>query len=261
MMTRLRLRLRSTGTLSYRKASNLQGVLFEHVDKDFADQMHRQSMHPYSQYLTREGEEFVWTISTLTDEAALAMLTPMLDPELSSFTIRKRNSVNVDIIDRKLETFDGEDWMYLYYAEELPREVRIDFLTATAFRQNGVYCILPDLRLVYQSLLLRYRETIDEAVETGEEVIAGMTDCSYISWYRLQSVRQPLEGTEIPGFTGSVMIRFRGREEIIRFILCLLHFGTFSGVGIKTGMGMGAIAVREAKRGTTQSSEATHNDE
>ena len=33
----------------------------------------------------------------------------------------------------------------------------------------------------------------------------------------------------------------KGSETIARYIRLLFHFGEFSGVGIKTGMGMGAI--------------------
>ena len=40
---------------------------------------------------------------------------------------------------------------------------------------------------------------------------------------------------------GKIGIKVKGSETIARYIRLLFHFGEFSGVGIKTGMGMGAI--------------------
>ena len=64
---------------------------------------------------------------------------------------------------------------------------------------------------------------------------------SEIVRYRLQTVPFPLEKVQITGFTGSICIHIRGPETMARYLRMLFKFGEFAGVGIKTGMGMGAM--------------------
>ncbi len=54
-----------------------------------------------------------------------------------------------------------------------------------------------------------------------------------------------MEGIRLTGFMGTIRIQIKGSDTIARYIRLLLRFGKFSGVGIKTGMGMGAIKMLE----------------
>ena len=63
--------------------------------------------------------------------------------------------------------------------------------------------------------------------------------------HNIRSTRFPLEGVKIPSFMGEVTIRFNGTDTMARYSKMLLEFGEFSGVGIKCGMGMGAIKIIE----------------
>ena len=67
--------------------------------------------------------------------------------------------------------------------------------------------------------------------------------------YNLKSTSFHLEGTRIPSFVGWIVIRNDGPQTMGNFIKLLLRFGKFSGVGIKTGIGMGALQLidREEK--------------
>ena len=49
----------------------LQSVLMEHLDDDYAAQLHASTFNPYSQYcFVGENGEIIWRVSALTDEAA-----------------------------------------------------------------------------------------------------------------------------------------------------------------------------------------------
>ena len=76
-----------------------------------------------------------------------------------------------------------------------------------------------------------------------EETLNQLVEYSYISFHRLRSVSFPLQGKTIPGFVGQLTIRFKGPETLARYARMLFEFGEYSGVGIKTGMGMGAIKI------------------
>lgn len=50
---------------------------------------------------------------------------------------------------------------------------------------------------------------------------------------------------KIPAFIGEVIINVRGPQQLSNLANMLIEFGTYSGVGIKTGMGMGGISTDE----------------
>lgn len=46
--------------ISYKNSSNLQGVLFEHISEKYAEILHRQQRHPYSQYVLKTKDKVTW---------------------------------------------------------------------------------------------------------------------------------------------------------------------------------------------------------
>lgn len=74
-----------------------------------------------------------------------------------------------------------------------------------------------------------------------KETLEELCNSSEIVKYRLQTIPFPLEKINVTGFVGKIGIKIKGSETIARYIRLLLRFGEYSGVGIKTGIGMGAI--------------------
>ena len=74
-----------------------------------------------------------------------------------------------------------------------------------------------------------------------EDTLEELVTQSEIVRYRLQTIPFPLEKTNITGFIGNICIHIKGPETIARYVSMLAKFGEFSGAGIKTGMGMGAM--------------------
>lgn len=75
----------------------------------------------------------------------------------------------------------------------------------------------------YEQLL----ETIGEQVE--------------ISSYRLHSTLFSLEGVRIPAFMGTVTLRLFGNQTFRSYIHMLCDYANYSGIGIKTALGMGHV--------------------
>ena len=54
-----------------------------------------------------------------------------------------------------------------------------------------------------------------------------------------------MEGVRIPGFQGEVTIKINGPQQMVNMAWMLAEFGTYSGVGIKTSLGMGGMMILE----------------
>lgn len=87
--------------IGYKNSSNLQEVLFEHISAEYADYLHTQQRHPYSQYIMKSGNEIYWCVNALNEEASSMIIDPLLDSSFKDFTIKKQNC-KVNIIKRKV---------------------------------------------------------------------------------------------------------------------------------------------------------------
>lgn len=231
--------------MDYHQASVLQGVMFEHMDQDYAERLHQQNLHPYSQYVTNIEGRTEWVINTLTDEAREKIINPICQESFDSFEIRQKDNRIVHIIGRSLSCMERKNLLNEFYQAKPVKRIQVSFLTPTAFKQNGRYLILPDLRLFYQSLMMKYSASSTQFDMIDEDTLNAMVTGSFISSYRLYSRAFPMEHIWIPGFMGNMTISFSGKSTISEYIRLLLRFGEYSGVGIKTGMGMGAIHIME----------------
>ena len=230
--------------IDYRKSSVLQGVLMERLDTAYVDFLHNQQMHPYSQYVSMTEDGPVWHIQTLNAEAYENIIQKFMDGT-DSFTLR-HSGQEVFIRDQHVELLDKADLLEAFYHEQAGRSFTMEFLTPAAFRQNGHYVILPDIRLLCQSLMMKYTASSGRIDMMDEEALEQMADNCFLTRHRIQSKPFPLEGTSIPGLIGTVTFRCKGTETMARYLRLLLSFGEFSGVGIKTAIGMGAMRLRRS---------------
>ena len=243
MLASLKLELRTDkDNLSVLQSSNLQGVIMQKIDTNYAERLHVSSLNPYSQYL-RTGDETIWYINALTNEAYEEIIQPLMNPEFRAFRIEKKE-LDVSIVSRELVMKDESELLSEFYEKPMERQISIEFLTPTSFKSNGNYIIFPELRLIYQSLMNKYSAASSERQMFDEETLEQLVQNSFISNYRLKSVRFPMEGIFVPGFQGHITIRMKGPETLSRYIRMLCEFGEYSGVGIKTSIGMGAMKIR-----------------
>lgn len=241
MLARLRMLLDGKG-IDFRKSSVLQGVLMERLDTAYVDFLHNQQMHPYSQYVSITEDGPVWHIQTLNAEAYENIIQKFMDGPPSFFL--RRSKQEIFIRDHYMEFVDKSDLLDAVYHETAGRSFTIEFLTPTAFRQNGHYVILPDVRLLCQNLMMKYAASFWKSEIINEEALEQLVDNCFLVKHRIKSERFPLEKTAVPGFTGSITIRCNGPEMVARNLCLLLSFGEYSGVGVKTAVGMGAMRLR-----------------
>lgn len=244
MYAELRMELASTA-ITYQQSSNLQGVMMETIDTDYASILHNNQTNPYSQYVVREGEKIIWNIRTMTESAYQNIICPL--SELEEIKIRKKG-ITAKIVSKDMQTYETRKLLDDFYQEACPRYLEVHFLTPTAFKRDGNYVYYPDLRLIYGSLMRKYSGISADMEMVDEDTLNELCAKSEIVKYRLQTVSFPLEKVTITGFVGKIGIKVRGPETLARYIRMLFQFGEFSGVGIKTAIGMGAIRYGRKER-------------
>ena len=57
-----------------------------------------------------------------------------------------------------------------------------------------------------------------------------------------------MEKVKIPAFIGKITIKLTGTKTMTNFANMLFEFGEYSGIGIKTSLGMGCIKLNERGR-------------
>ena len=87
----------------------------------------------------------------------------------------------------------------------------------------------------------KYSASSNNTDMSDEDTLKYITENSSVSDFKIRSTRFPLEGIKIPSYMGEITIKFSGTDTMARYGKMLLEFGEYSGVGIKCGMGMGAI--------------------
>lgn len=236
IMSCLKLTLEAEG-LTYKKSSNFQGVLFTQINSEYADFLHKQQLHPYSQYIAFEDGIPYWYVNTTSNDAYEHIIKPLMEPNFHEFNIHN-GDINVSVIKKELVIKTNKEMLKDFYEKPSEKTITIEFKTYTAFKQRGRYIIMPDLRLIYQSLMMKYSSIGGNDNMIDEETLDQLVDNSVITKYSLQSGLFSGEGSCIPGFRGRLSIRFFGTETMAKYARMLFEFGEFSGIGIKTGMGM-----------------------
>ena len=241
MLAELRFRLKTeSDQFGIFQSSNMQGILMENIDSGYAEHLHSLSYNPYSQAIIgRDDKE--WVIRTLTKEAYDGIILPL--KELKSFEIKKKD-IYLQVTETELKQKKKQELLDEFYTGEAEKYLSFDLQTPTSFKSNGRYVIIPTVRLLFQSLMNKYSASFENMEMFDEDALMEIEDHVEISDYRMKSCFFPMEGTKIPSFMGNIKLRSNGSDTLKRYMKMLLCFGEYSGVGIKSSMGMGAIKLR-----------------
>ena len=239
MLAKLELKLQCEEKITYQMTSLFHGALMELLPKDYAEYLHLSQLHPYSQHLEYREGSWYWVVCCLNRKAVQTIIKEALW-EIKEISIKKHD-LKIQVVQKQYTETAYKDLMKQFYSEDAGRYIQIHFLSPTAFKQNGTYLFYPDLRCVFQSLMNKY-----DSAETGvgmadEETLEQLTASARIIKYDLKSVSFALEGVRIPAFIGKITIKIQGSQTMANFANLLFKFGTYSGIGIKTALGMGSI--------------------
>ena len=212
-----------------RPAYRWYAALLSLAPPEFSEEVHRQQMTPLAQYYA----DGVWTVSLLGSPCVTAM-APVLE-RLHTLPLHN-GPVSVRLLGvRRVENADA-----LLCAPPAPKG-RLLLRTPAAFKSGGQYRLLPTTHLVVQNLALRWNACLgqDCALDITPDGLQTLAEGLVYRDISLQSTVCPLKGQNIPGVTGSLTVcnRLSGIHAAVADLL--LQFAAFSGVGIKTTLGMG----------------------
>lgn len=222
----------------------LQGFLMRNIPNEYAEFLHNQETNPYSLYVVDQVPFQVWIVNVLTKEACDTMQNLLFNMEeiaLESYSER--------ILIEKIEvsSFSTQQLLELFSKECSQQTFSIRLLTPTSFKTGGDYAIFPTTRLVFQSLMQKFSRLFPELNTFDEELLDYLIEHSRITSYRLQTSYFTIHQKKIPAFVGRVTIQINGATTLRAFVSMLLAFGEYSGIGIKTSIGMGGIRIEDRK--------------
>ncbi len=247
MLAKIILTLQNSGNYGMEISSLLHGVLMETIRPEYAEKLHSKSINPFSQYILPRENTLDWIIAVSSEEAKNEIFDAFLNEKMKTVYLKHKKST-LEIIDKRTEYYPYKHLIKDTVFTDCSRIVTVSFLTPAAFKVSGRYQFFPTVEHIFKSLINRH-DCISERTEIfSEDILDNINDYVEIVGYKLRSTKFYLEGTAIPSFIGSITIRISGPKPFVNLINMLLKYGEYSGVGIKTGMGMGAINVKQKER-------------
>ena len=209
-------------------AYRLYSCLISRIDREYGEYLHSQEALAVSHYLDRSGN---WTVSLFGEEARRQLL-PAFDEK--RFNLRLGGFAEIKSIDihqcEKIIGIGGNSKCH-----------KFRFISPTAFKSVKRYRNFPTEELIAKSIIQKWRRGEERLIsdELADRIASGIE----ISGYRLESTAFTLKTVNIPSFVGEVTItsHLDGMEN--RIWNSLADFANYSGIGIKTSLGMGGVKV------------------
>ena len=146
--------------IDFNIGSVLQGIMMTFLDRDYGDELHRQSLRPYSQYFEAKNGKYYWIINTLTEEAKEGIIDKILQSNRTSLDLTYRKSkLNIE----KFELSRG-----IIPSDAGKRDIVVNFKTPTSFKRTaGGYEIFPSVKHIFNSIINKY-ERFGKEAETDD---------------------------------------------------------------------------------------------
>jgi len=220
----------------------LYAWLLAQLPEEVGAALHQQEALTPAQclYFDRGRGRWCWQL-TLPSEELITMLRPVLE-DLQAISLHT-GALQIT----RTDTLQYESGKALLDAARsltpMGRRTEIRFLTTTTFKQDGNYVLFPQVRLILQSLVGKWNQLCPEYSLEDADAFHMLERGLAITDYQLRASRFPLKGKKITGFSGSITVTSRLSPPLEELWQLLLLIAPLTGVGIKTALGMGGIAV------------------
>ena len=218
-------------------------VLCEKMPPSAAELLHSQEITPLRQNIVAapKNGELVWALDVFDDALATALAPVLL----------QLREVKIDKAAEKFEVLEQKEPCKIEIADLLKeaategenRLFRFCFKTTTGFKSDGQYVLYPTAELILKSLVQRWNVLFPMYPLQDDDALRMMVNGLRIVRYDLRSSSYAMKGLHIPGFWGEVTIKSTLPAPLLELWKLLVAFAPYSGVGIKTALGMGAVAV------------------
>jgi CRISPR-associated endoribonuclease Cas6 len=217
------------------------GMLLQLVNPDYAEMIHQDGISPINQYVIRgkDAHTITWTINLLGDQAC-EQIAPIIE-KADDFMLHKNNS-KLTIKEMNVTVIPNDNTLLAKAHEFIDcQKPCLNFLTPTSFKKDGVYQIFPSVENIILNLVHRWNSYSEAFLFDDMDAINSLIDGIKIAGYDLHSSYYKMKGIQIPAFQGELRFTKRLSIPIAELFNLLLLFSEYSGVGIKTSLGMGAV--------------------
>ena len=166
--------------------------------------------------------------------------------QLDEFVIKK-HQLSIQIVGKSYQEITDQELARAFYHEQAGKYITIQFKTPTAFKQNGRYVNYPDIRLIFSNIMNSYDVAYPSEKMYDEDTLEQLVDKTFLTRYELRSASFSLERVRIPAFLGRITLKMTGTQTMTNFAKMLFEFSNYSGIGIKTALGMGAVKILEER--------------
>ncbi len=223
--------------------SVLHGVLMELVGTEYAGQLHETGLRPYSQYVyfDKERGQYIWRLSAVTAEAVNRILRPILEMPDKIYLKQKRGHIYIQKR-TVLEETSYEALMAKFWSGDVEyTQAKLQCLSTTSFKVDQQYTIFPEAFRIYRYLLRQWNQFTSYEMMDSDDLLAALESAVFIRDYNLRMGMYGLEGIKIRGFRGQIVMQFKRNLVMQRILSLLTYYSQFTGLGIKTALGMGGV--------------------
>lgn len=225
--------------LNYSLSSKFHGVIMEHLEPEVADYLHISDLMPYSQNIEILEDKLIWRVFGINSFAYENIILNLAKKE--SFYIKALDT-EIKCFDKRIESISDEKLFSDCFSNNSSRDIILEFKTTTAFKSNGKYLNFPDLRFILQSIMRKHDKFMSQEIYDIEAMDYFISNTSMIS-FNIRSSKFKVEKVYIPGFIGYIKYRIEGPQQIVNLANYMFRFAEYSGIGIKTSLGMGRIKI------------------
>ena len=225
--------------------SVMHGLLMEQISTEWAETLHAQGLRPYTQqvYFDNRQQANTWRLTTLNTSAYQVMVERLAEYyQKRKILYLKHHDLEIDFANYQVQKSSYKELADASFLQaEVARRAKLYFNTPTGFKSDGEYLLYPQVGQIIKSLLTRWNTFASSLSLEDEQVLAHLIAYSNINSYRLEMTKFSLEKVRIPAFRGSLEIYTAGPEALVRVANLLVRYAEYSGLGIKTALGMGGI--------------------
>ena len=215
-------------------AVKLHGASMKLIPTEYAEKLHQNEYHPFSIFAYPYDDALIIRVSALTDEAEQLVCAMT---ERNSFFIagmkKPLAAEHIEIVP-PIHADDIESYIN-------GNRLRISFVTPAMIKSGGKPSCRPDIAAYFYSVILKYNCFENVCIEYSD--FTNAFNDAYIDDYNLQSVKYNVSGNIFPGMIGQCNITLPKNPEQNALLKKVFAYATYSGIGGKTGLGMGGIVI------------------
>jgi CRISPR-associated protein Cas6 len=241
MLAQIKMEIEGEG-LNINMGSLFHGYIMKNIDPAFAEYFHYNTTNPFTScvYWDREKQKYYWRITTFNKKAYDMIVSYFIENTIESIYLEHK----------ELEIFIKSFSLYKTSFEEIylnnENRNKIDFLTPTAFKSNGIIQIFPNISTLLMGVINKINQHSDTVKLEDEKIINELLENVYIDEYNLRTRYFYMEQIRVKGFIGNMILKLKNKDPMLTQLLnFLLLSSEYTGLGIKTALGMGGIRVGE----------------